>query len=124
MLNVDKLSHRLHDLLPDFVQSESPEFVAFLEAYFEFLQNEIITLSSQTEIQGILIEDGTGSMLLEPATTSPSPDSLTSKIRIESNLVDSAGNVKYTPFTKGEYVVGSISKSVAKINVINGLSFM
>ena len=123
MLNVDKLSHRLHDLLPDFVQSESPEFVAFLEAYFEFLQNEIITLSSQTEIQGILIEDGTGSMLLEPATTSPSPDSLTSKIRIESNLVDSAGNVKYTPFTKGEYVVGSISKSVAKINVINGLSF-
>ena len=123
MYNVDKLSHRLHDLLPDFVQQESPEFIAFLEAYFEFLESEIITLSSQTEIEGILHEDGTGSLLLEPATVSPSPDQDTSYLRIEGNQVDSAGNIQFNPFVKGEYVVGSKSKSVAEIRVINGSSF-
>ena len=31
---IDKLSHRLSQLIPEFVQEESPAFEQFLKAYF------------------------------------------------------------------------------------------
>lgn len=66
---IDKLTHGLNSLLPQFVKDESPEFVAFIKAYFEYLEFERIELSTQSDIDGILLEQGTGSgsVLLELA---------------------------------------------------------
>ena len=121
---IDRLSQRLPSLLPEYLKNESPMFEAFLKAYFEYLEAEILTLSSQSDIDGVLFEDSTGSMLLESATVAPSPDQDTSKIVSESSEGNILGNKAVSdPFKVGEYVVGSKSKTVAKINVINGNTF-
>ena len=85
--SIDKLSHRLPSLLPEYLKEESPMFEAFLNAYFEYLEAEILVFEvsnksdfSKSDIDGILNEDGTGSMLLETATVSPSPDQESSKV--------------------------------------------
>ena len=117
---IDKLTHGLNSLLPQFVKDESPEFVAFIKAYFEYLEFERIELSTQSDIDGILLEQGTGSgsVLLEPGTVSPSPDQDNSKIVYEATVTNT--NERADPFKVGEYVVGKTNKSVAQIKVING----
>jgi len=114
----DKLSYRLPSLLPEYLRDEAPAFEAFLKAYFEFLEAEVLVLSSQSDIDGVLNEDGTGSLLLEKATVSPSPSEDSSKILQEVTLTNS--NVNAEPFTEDEYIVGKTSKSVAQIEIING----
>ncbi len=114
---VDKLAPRLNSLLPDFVQSESPEFVAFLKAYFEFLEHEIVVLKSQSTIDTMGLEDGSGSVIYETATISPSSQTV-NKILHEVSVDNPTASAD--PFVVGEYVVGSKSQSVAKIDVING----
>ena len=126
---IDKLSQRLPSLLPEYLKDESPMFEAFLNAYFEYLEAEILVLDVESDIDGILNEDGTGSMLLEPATISPSPDEENSFIKYErtdsnpldsQSLLDSNDNViPAQPLKVGEYIVGTNSKTVAEITVIN-----
>ena len=76
----ERLSYRLPSLLPEYLKSEAPAFESFLKAYFEFLEAEVLTLTEQGDLDGIANEDGTGSIFLETATVSPSPDKDTSKI--------------------------------------------
>jgi hypothetical protein len=114
----ERLSHRLPSLLPEYLREESPAFEAFLKAYFEYLEAEVLVLKSQSDIDGFLSEDGTGSLLLEKATSHPSPDEDSSKIRQERNALNPIQDAD--PFKLGEYIVGKTSKSVAKIEVING----
>ena len=119
---IDKLSHRLSQLIPNFIQEESPAFEQFLKAYFEYLESEIIVLESEEEIGDILLEDGQGSILLEPFTTAPSPDSATSKIVQEKTKSINSVLVGVEPFQVGEYVIGLTSGSVAQVTVVNGLT--
>ncbi len=114
---VDKLLPRLNSLVPDFVQAESPEFVAFLKAYFEFLEHETVVLKSQSTIDNVGLEDGSGDILYETATISPSTTA-DNKILLETTPDNP--NTAADPFTVGEYLVGNTSKTVAKINVVNG----
>ena len=114
---VDKLSTRLSSLVPDFVNTESPEFVAFLKAYFEFLEQETVVLKSQSTIDTIGLEDGSGDVIYETATISPSSQTV-NKILTEQTIENP--NVAADPFHVGEYIVGSKSKSVAEIKVVNG----
>ena len=80
---IEKLSDRLVGLLPDYIQEEAPVFELFLKSYFEYLESEIITLSSESELDGILMEDSLGSVLVEPQTVRPSPDAESSKLIYE-----------------------------------------
>ena len=69
---VDRLSTRLPSLLPDWIEEEAPIFESFIQAYFEYLESEIIVLESQGELEGVRLEDGTSekahSLLLEAGT--------------------------------------------------------
>ena len=116
---IERLTDRLSGLLPDYIQSEAPVFELFLKSYFEYLESEIITLSAQGELDGIMLEDSSGSVLAEPQTVRPSPDEDTSKLIYESTGANPTATAD--PWKVGEYVVGSISKSVAKITSVNGL---
>jgi hypothetical protein len=115
---IDSLSQRLPGLLPEFVREEAPVFEQFLKAYFEYLEHEILTLESQSDIDGILLEDGDGSMLLEPSTVLPDPDAESSKIVFERTATNTNSNAD--PFKPGEYIYGKTNGSVAKIDLING----
>ncbi len=112
----DRLSYRIPSLLPEYLRDESPALESFLKAYFEYLEAEVLVFSSQGDIQGVQNEDGTGSILHEVATVSPSPDEQSSKILFDGF----GGTPQSNPFSRGEYLVGKTSKSVAKIEVING----
>ena len=116
---VDRLSTRLSSLLPEHIREEAPIFEMFLEAYFEYLESEIIVLSSKGELTGIRLEDGTSetaaAVLLEAGTVSSTPDADTSKLIQEGDV---------EPLQVGEYIYGSKSGSVAKIKVINGLTLI
>ena len=114
----DRLSYRIPSLLPEYLRDESPAFEAFLKAYFEFLEAEVLVLESQSEIDSLQLEDGTGSALYESATVSPSPDEDSSKILYERTANNPDNDAD--PLEVGEYLVGNTSKSVAKIEVING----
>ena len=55
---VDRLSTRLSSLLPDYIKDEAPIFESFLEAYFEYLESEIITLDTIQALEGTkFVED-------------------------------------------------------------------
>ena len=117
-LSSDKITQRLHTILPEHVREDAPAFSAFLSAYFEFLEKEVITLKSQSDLDGIALEDGQGALLVEAATVSPSPDENSSKIINESSPTNP--NVSAEPLTVGEYVYGKTNGSIARIDVING----
>ena len=116
---VDRLSTRLPSLLPEHIQEDAPIFAQFLEAYFEYLESEIIVLSSRGELTGIRLEDGTSetaaAVLLEAGTVLSTPDADTSKLIQEGDV---------EPLQVGEYIYGSKSGSVAKVKVINGLTLI
>ena len=85
--NIDKLSDRITQLVPDFVQEEAPVFEQFLKAYYEFLEAEVLVLQSQGDIDEFLLEDDQGKLLVETATVPASPDAETSKIILELSLI-------------------------------------
>ena len=111
----DSLSSRLPNLLPEFVREESPALEAFIKAYFEYLESEIITLSSQSVLDNLSLEDGLGDLLLE-TDTDFSPNAESSKIITEQSILNPT--LTASPFTKGEFIVGSKSKSVARIDIV------
>ena len=115
---IDKLSHRLPSLLPDFIRKDAPVFESFLKAYFEFLEAEILVLEKQSDLDGVDLEDGTGDLLLEAGTVSPSPDQDTSRIVHEATGTNV--NAYAEPYKVGEFLYGKTSGCVAQINVING----
>ena len=114
---INKLSHRLQDLVPDFIQDESPEFIAFLEAYFEFLESAILTLETPEELDTVGLEDG-GSLIQEEATAKPTPQAV-SKFIFEQNSNNE--NIDAGPFEANEYVIGLTSGALGKVKVVNGL---
>ena len=121
---VDRISTRLPSLLPEWIKDEAPIFESFLQAYFEFLESEIIVLESLNELEGIRLEDGTSEeasqLLLEDGTSPASPQEK-SRVIIDDNIAIIGGVEKeLNNFQVGEYVFGQTNGSLAQIKVING----
>ena len=127
----DRIADQIEDLLPDFYQEDGPRFITFLKAYFEFLEKGQLVYKDGADVDYIGLEDGTvagedfnadgqrGNMLQELGTYAPS--SITdAKINYEID-VDTQG-VQKTSFELDEYVVGSSSGAVARIDVIGSTS--
>jgi len=112
----DSLSSRLPSLLPEYLKEESPALESFLKAYFEFLEAEIITLSSQSTLDNLSLEDGVGDLILEDGTVSNRFSDESRNIVTEQSITNTEKTA--SPFIKGEYVVGSKSKSVGKITLV------
>ena len=124
---VDRLSTRLPSLLPEHIREDAPIFELFLNAYFEYLESEIIVLSSKTELEGVRLEDGTSeteaAVLLEDGTVSSEPDGSTSKLVLNGASIPESEAMP-EPFQVGEYIYGESNGSIAKIKVINGLTLI
>ena len=120
---VDRLSTRLPSLLPDWIEEEAPIFESFIQAYFEYLESEIIVLESQGELEGVRLEDGTSekahSLLLEAGTNPASPQE-SAKVLMQQTTIVSGNERVLDPYKVGEYVFGQTNGSLAKIKVING----
>ena len=123
----DRIADQIEELLPEFYQEDGPRFVSFIKAYFEFLEKGQLIYKDAADIDYIGLEDGTvageafnasgqrGNLLQEPGTYAPSSIS-NAKFNYEHD-VDSGGTQK-TSFEKDEYVVGSTTGAVGRIDVI------
>ena len=127
----DRIADQIEELLPEFYQEEGPRFISFLKSYFEFLEKGQLIYKDAADIDYIGLEDGTvageefnsagerGNLLQESGTYAPS--SITNaKFNYEMD-VDSGGLQK-TSFEKDEYIVGSTSAAVGRIDVIGNSS--
>jgi hypothetical protein len=123
----DRIADQVEELLPEFFQEEGPRFVSFIKSYFEFLEKGQLIYKDAADIDYIGLEDGTiageefnssgerGNLLQEYGTYAPS--SLTSaKFNYEIDI-DSGGTQK-TSFEKDEFVVGSTTGAIGRIDVI------
>ena len=52
----DKVSLQIENQLPDFVQSENPNFIAFMKAYYEFMESAELQLTSLGSVDSIIME--------------------------------------------------------------------
>ena len=111
----DKLSNQLGRLLPGFVAEESAELVAFLKAYFEYLESGILTLKNEEELDFLGLEAESGNVLFEDATYAPSPKA---KARIVQEQNSNNNTIGASAFTAGEYIYGETSGALASIRVI------
>ena len=130
-ISYDRLADQIEELLPEFYQEEGPRFVSFLKSYFDFLEKGQLIYKDAADIDYIGLEDGTvageefnsnnerGNLLQETGTYAPS--SLTSaKFNYEIDI-DSGGEQK-TSFEKGEFIVGSTSGALGRVDVIGNSS--
>jgi len=123
----DRIADQVEELLPEFFQEEGPRFVSFLKSYFEFLEKGQLIYKDAADIDYIGLEDGTiageefnsagerGNLLQESGTYAPS--SLTSaKFNYEIDI--DSGGIQKTSFEKDEFVVGSTTGAIGRIDVI------
>ena len=52
----DKVSLQIENQLPDFVQSENPNFISFMKAYYEFMESAELQLTSLGSVDSIIME--------------------------------------------------------------------
>ena len=127
----NRIADQVEELLPDFYQTDGPRFVSFLKAYFEFLEKGQLVYKDAADIDYIGLEDGTtagesfnsagerGNLLQEPGTFAPS--SITSaKFNYEVDI--DSGGIQKTSFEKDEFVVGSTTGAIGRIDVIGSSS--
>ena len=126
----DRIADQIEELLPEFYQEDGPRFVSFLKAQFEFLEKGQLIYKDAADIDYIGLEDGTvageavnangerGNLLQEPTTYAPS-SILTAKFNYEIDIDNQDNPAEaVTSFEKDEYVVGSTSGAIGRVDVI------
>ena len=126
----DRIADQVEELLPEFYQEDGPRLVSFIKSYFEFLEKGQLIYKEAADIDYIGLEDGTvageafnsagerGNLLQEPGTYAPS-STTSAKFNYEIDI-DNQDNptVAKTSFEKDEYVVGSTTGAIGKVEVI------
>ena len=130
----DRIADQVEELLPEFFQEDGPRFISFLKSYFEFLEKGQLIYKDAADIDYIGLEDGTvageafntdgqrGNLTQEAGTYAPSSVT-TAKINYEHD-VDTQDQpvIAKTSFEQDEYVVGSTTGALARIDVIGSSS--
>ena len=107
----NKVSLQVEQQLPEFVRSENPNFVAFMKAYYEFMESAELKLTSFGSVDSMMLEaqpvDGstTNYVLLESTN------------RYRSDEIDTIlqEETTYGAFVNGETITGDTSKATAVI---------
>ena len=109
----DKVSLQIETQLPDFVQSENPNFISFMKAYYEFMESAELKLTTLGSIDSIILENqAVGATILNYVTlqdTNLYRPGQTNRVLTEDTTTGS--------FVNGETIVGQTSKATAVIRV-------
>ena len=118
-----KVSTQITDQQPDFIRSDHPDFLAFLKAYYEFLESAELKLKDFGSVDSILFEEGsTTYMVLEDTNRYRTNES--NNILVED--YDTVGGSRIRSigaFQNGETITGQTSKATATVrteDVSNG----
>ena len=104
-----KLSNQIGSQVPEYVLSDHPKFVEFIESYFLFMESAELNLESITSIDNILLETETttSSFLLLDRTTTHGLDA---GDRVVDEQLSFSGS-----FRRGEVITGSTSSATATV---------
>ena len=110
----NKVSIQVKSQLPDFVQGENPNFIAFMKAYYEFMESAELQLTSLGSIDSVLLE-------AQPVGAAATYSNFVllqnpSEYRQEINSVlleDTSNGV----FVNGETITGTSSRATATVQV-------
>ena len=110
----NKVSIQVKSQLPDFVQAENPNFIAFMKAYYEFMESAELKLTSLGSVDSVLLE---GQPVGAAATYSnfvilQNPSEY--RQEINSVLLEDTPN---GAFVNGEIITGTSSRATATIRV-------
>ncbi|SVE34430.1 uncharacterized protein METZ01_LOCUS487284, partial [marine metagenome] len=105
---LDKVSLQVREQLPEFVQAENQNFVAFMKSYYEFLESAELVLTNLGAVDAILNELGTSSYILLEDTNIYRPDQ-----KKKILLQDTTNGA----FVQGETIKGSTSLATSTIRV-------
>ena len=107
--NKKKISSLVGQQVPEYVLSDHPKFVEFIESYFLFMESAELNLESITSIDNILLETETttSSFLLLDRTTTHGLDA---GDRVVDEQLSFSGS-----FQRGEVITGSTSSATATV---------
>ena len=116
-----KVSIQVPNQLPDFVQADHPDFIAFLKGYYEFLESAELKLTDLGIVASITQEDGNinslgtpGTILLEDTNRYRAGEDNT----VELEDYDTVGGTRARTigsFKNGETITGTTSKATAVV---------
>ena len=109
----NKVSLQIDSQLPEFVQAENPNFVAFMKAYYEFMESAELQLTSLGSIDAILlqaqpVDASTTNYIILEDTNRYHPDEK-DKILLQDTTTGA--------FVNAETITGGTSKATAVIRV-------
>ena len=107
----NKVSIQIESQLPEFVQAENPNFIAFMKAYYEFLESAELKLTSLGSIDAILLEQqpvdaSADNFVIFEDTNRYRPDE-SDKVLMQDTTNGA--------FVNGETITGATSKATAVI---------
>lgn len=110
-----KVSTQVVDQQPDFIRSDHPDFLAFLKAYYEFLESAELKLKDFGSVDSIIFEEGsTTYMILED--TNRYRQGSSDNILLEDYDEVGGGRIRSIgSFTNGETITGQTSKATATV---------
>ena len=109
----NKVSIQIESQLPEFVQAENPNFIAFMKAYYEFLESAELKLTDLGSIDSIITQaqpvdaSSTNYVILEDTNRYHPGEK--NKILLEDTTTGA--------FVNGETITGGTSKATAVIRV-------
>ncbi len=116
-----RISTQVPDQLPDFIQTDHPDYVAFIKAYYEFLESAELKLFDMGAVDTIIQETGINQFLIMEDTNRYRTGEF-NKIVIEDYDTTRGpvvrGRQTHIPsgaFKAGDVIMGEISKATAII---------
>lgn len=110
-----KVSTQVVEQQPSFVKSDHPDFLAFLKAYYEFMESAELKINNLGSVDSILYEQGsTTYIVLEDTNRYRTGES--NNILLEDYDTVGGGRVRSVgAFTNGETITGQTSKATATV---------
>ena len=110
-----KVSTQVVDQQPDFIKSDHPDFLAFLKAYYEFLESAELKLKDFGSVDSIIFEEGSTTFMTYEDVNRYRQGS-SDNILLEDYDEVGGGRIRSIgAFTNGETITGQTSKATATV---------
>ena len=110
-----KVSTQVTDQQPDFVKSDHPDFLAFLKAYYEFLESAELKLKDFGSVDSIIFEEGSTTFMTYEDVNRYRPGSSDNILLEDYDTVGGSRIRSVGAFTNGETITGQTSKATATV---------
>ena len=110
-----KVSTQVTDQQPDFVKSDHPDFLAFLKAYYEFLESAELKLKDFGSVDSIIFEEGSTTYMIYEDVNRYRPGSSDNILLEDYDTVGGSRIRSVGAFTNGETITGQTSKATATV---------